>query len=105
MGGNSGRKVMPARSGSRLAKRRATAFKYAEYDGEVYRWPTNHTATGNVADMERWRSGEWGEVAYGTDIRAKVNASLMLNCASSNPSSPVDHRSASRPRPQENTTT
>jgi hypothetical protein len=48
------------------------SFKYAEYDGDVYRWPTNHTYTGNIADITRWRYGAWEEVAYGTDIRAKV---------------------------------
>ena len=75
MGGNSGRKVMPARSGS-LGGRRATTFAYAEYDGDVYRWPIDG-ASGKLTEsgyinMVRWRYGAWEEVAYGTDIRAKV---------------------------------
>ena len=76
MGGNSGRKVMPARSRSRRGKRSATEFKYAEYDGDIYRWPVE-AGTGLLPDdgttrMERWYGGAWGEVAYGTDTRTKV---------------------------------
>ena len=74
MGGNSGRKVMPARSRSRRGKRSATEFKYAEYDGDLYRWPVE-AGTGlliGLKDMERWYGDAWGEVAYGTDTRTKV---------------------------------
>ena len=62
MGGNSGRKVMPARSGS-LGGRRATTFAYAEYDGDVYRWPIDG-ASGKLTEsgyinMVRWPYGAW----------------------------------------------
>ena len=73
MGGNSGRKVIPARSRSRRGKRSATEFKYAEYEGDLYRWPVE-VVTGflGIEDMERWCGDAWGEVAYGTSTRTKV---------------------------------
>ena len=86
MGGNSGRKVIPARSRSRRGKRRATTFRYAEYDGDLYRWPTEMVEdpdedadeTGMIEiddmwEMERWYGDAWGPVAHGTDLRTKVS--------------------------------
>ena len=45
-----------------------TKYKYAEYEGNTYRWPENH----DLIKMERWEGDSWGEMLFGTDIRTKV---------------------------------
>ena len=45
-----------------------TGWKYAEYEGNTYRWPESH----DLIKMERWEGDSWGEMLFGTDIRTKV---------------------------------
>ena len=51
-----------------------TGWKYAEFEGNTYRWPENGTYVGDIIKMERWDGdfGAWGEMLLGTDIRTKV---------------------------------
>ena len=51
-----------------------TGWKYAEFEGNTYRWPDNGDGLGEIIKMERWDygSGAWGEMLFGTDIRDKV---------------------------------
>ena len=50
-----------------------TGWKYAEFEGNTYRWPENGTYVGDLIKMERWDGGgAWGVMAFGTDIRTKV---------------------------------
>ena len=85
MGENSRRKVIAARHTPRYPPR-ATTFGYAEYDGDIYRWPTEMVEdpdedadeTGMIEiddmwEMERWYGDAWGPVAHGTDLRTKVS--------------------------------
>ena len=49
-----------------------TGWKYAEFEGNTYRWPVNDTYVGDIIKMERWEGDSWGEMLFGTDIHTKV---------------------------------
>ena len=49
-----------------------TKYKYAEFEGNTYRWPDNGDGLGDIIKMERWEGDSWGEMLFGTDIRTKV---------------------------------
>ena len=64
-----------------------TGWKYAEYEGNTYRWPDN----GDIIKMERWDgdSGAWGEMLLaltsGPRSRSSASSCRLRNTSSQRP--------------------